>query len=124
MRRSDNSEIIALSSTTLDPCVATAMSTATLSQDDSAVIRIPARFDFRLAHDFNSASEKVLRGKDSEIVVDLGGASYIDSAGMGMLLVLRDRARAESKTVILKGIGGAVKDILGIANFQKIFAFR
>lgn len=112
------------SSTTPDPCVETAMTTAALIQDDSAVIRIPARFDFRLAHDFNSASEKVLRSNDKEIVVDFGGASYIDSSGMGMLLVLRDRARAEGKTVVLKGIGGTVKDVLGMANFHKIFAFR
>lgn len=100
------------------------MSTAALSRDDSAVIRIPARFDFRLARDFDNASENVLRSNDQEIVVDLGGALYIDSSGMGMLLVLRDRARAKGKTVVLKGIGGTVKDVLGIANFQKIFAFR
>lgn len=94
------------------------------TQDNSAVIRIPARFDFRLAHDFNSASEKALHCTDNEIVVDLGGASYMDSSGMGMLLVLRDRARAKGKSVVLRGAGGAVKDVLGMANFHKIFALR
>lgn len=99
------------------------MNTATLAEDDS-VIRIPTRFDFRLAREFKYAADKALGCTGNEITVDLTGAAYVDSAGMGMLLVLRDGARARGKSVVLEGAGGTVKEVLRIANFHKIFDFR
>lgn len=99
------------------------MTATTLAEDDSA-IRIPTRFDFRFAQDFDRAAGKAVGRVGSEIVIDLTNAAYIDSSGLGMLLVLRDSARASGKSVVLKGASGAVQDVLGIANFHKIFAFR
>jgi len=98
--------------------------TATTLAEDDSVIRIPTRFDFRLAQDFDRAAGKAVGRVNSEIVIDLSKAAYIDSSGLGMLLVLRDSARASGKSVVLQGASGAVRDVLGIANFHKIFAFR
>ncbi|HEX8962435.1 MAG TPA: STAS domain-containing protein [Rhodocyclaceae bacterium] len=101
------------------------MSFATTTQDGCAVISVPARFDFRLMQDFHAAmDDAVAQRPGSEIVVDLGGTDYLDSSALGMLLVLRDRARHQSKSVVLARARGSVGNLLRIANFGKLFDFR
>jgi anti-anti-sigma factor len=94
-------------------------------QNSSAVIRLPARFDFGRADDFHAAvNDVVSHGAASEVVVDFSGTQYLDSAGLGMLLVLRDRARGNGKPVVLASARGAVRTVLDVAHFGKLFAFR
>ena len=101
------------------------MTFATTLQDESDVISIPARFDFRLARDFGSTVDHVFsRGTGQEIIVDFARTDYLDSSALGMLLVLRDRARSKGKAVILTSATGAVKKSLEIAHFKKLFLFR
>lgn len=100
------------------------MSFATTTQDDATVIRVPARFDFHAVHDFNRSVDSATRAAGEEIVVDLAETSYLDSSALGMLLILRDRARTAGKSVVLARAGASVKDVLGIANFKKLFVFR
>ena len=49
---------------------------------------------------------------------------YIDSAALGILLLLRDRATSLNKQVELHNLQGTAKEVLEIANFQKIFTIR
>lgn len=58
----------------------------------------------------------------SEILVDLGKVAYLDSSALGMLLMLRDKARAHNRPVALANCTGSVKQVLDIANFGKLFA--
>lgn len=100
------------------------MNFATTMQDDTTVIRVPARFDFRVARDFDTMADAATRGPGGEIVIDLAGTQYLDSAGLGMLLVLRDRARSAGKSVVLARAGATVKQVLEIAKFKQIFEIR
>ena len=43
-------------------------------------------------------------------------------AALGMLLMLRDKAKASGRAVTLANCRGAVKQVLDIANFGKLFA--
>jgi anti-anti-sigma factor len=49
---------------------------------------------------------------------------YIDSAALGILLLLRDHAINVNKTVEIHNLHGIAKEVLEIANFQKIFTIR
>jgi anti-anti-sigma factor len=101
------------------------MSFVTTMQDGAAVIRVPARFDFRRIGDFHGAVDKVFEQRlADEIVIDLSDTEYLDSAALGMLLVLRDRARGERAGVVLASARGTVSNVLSAANFAKLFAFR
>lgn len=101
------------------------MSFATTMQDGAAVISVPSRFDFRRLQDFHSAIDQaVAHAPGDEIVVDFARTDYVDSAALGMLLILRDRARGHSKSVVLTAARGSVSNVLKIANFSKLFAFR
>lgn len=101
------------------------MSIATTLHDESSVIRLPTRFDFRVMQDFRAAVDGIIdQSPCSRIIVDFASTEYLDSAALGMLLVLRDRARGSGKCVVLAKARGAVKDVLQIANFGKLFAFH
>jgi anti-anti-sigma factor len=82
-------------------------------------IRVRERFDFSAHQDFRSAYEDV--PGDSRFVVDLQGANYLDSSALGMLLLLRDHAGGERADVQLINCSDAVRRILDISNFSKLF---
>jgi len=87
-----------------------------------AVISLEGRFDFSRHREFRSACDQALAtGGAHEVEVDFGRVDYIDSSALGMLLMLRDAARAANKTVRLANCRGNVKQILDIANFAKLF---
>lgn len=86
-----------------------------------AVIRLQGRFDFNSHRDFREVVDTALASPASVIAVDLAGVEYLDSSALGMLLMLRDRAKSASREVTLAGCRNAVKQILDIANFGKLF---
>jgi anti-anti-sigma factor len=87
-----------------------------------AVIRLQGRFDFNTHRDFRQAIDTVMASPAATIVVDLAGVDYLDSSALGMLLMLRDRAKGAAREVRLANCRGAVKQILDIASFAKLFA--
>lgn len=80
-------------------------------------ITIEGRFDFNRHQEFRRAYENM--GKLSEVVLDLVSTEYLDSSALGMLLVLRETV-GDAKVRIVNA-RPAVKRILEIANFQKLF---
>jgi anti-anti-sigma factor len=89
--------------------------------EGSAVIRLQGRFDFNSHRDFREAVDAALASPATAITVDLAGVEYLDSSALGMLLMLRDRAKGAAREVKLAGCRNAVKQILDIANFGKLF---
>ena len=49
------------------------------------------------------------------------GVDYLDSAALGMLLLLREKLGNVRKEVELTGTHGMVKQVLEIANFARLF---
>lgn len=87
-----------------------------------AVLRLRGRFDFNAHRDFREAIDNALAQPDAaEVQVDLGSVDYLDSSALGMLLMLRDRCKSANKAVSLANCRGAVKQVLDIANFSRLF---
>lgn len=97
------------------------MQASTTSRDGKAVIALQGRFDFNAHREFREAVEQALKAAGREIQVDLGGVDYLDSSALGMLLMLRDKAKGTSKEVSLANAAGSVKQVIDIANFGKLF---
>jgi anti-anti-sigma factor len=90
--------------------------------NNRAVLRLRGRFDFNAHRDFREAIDNALAQADAkEVQVDLGSVDYLDSSALGMLLMLRDRCKSANKTVSLANCRGAVKQVLDIANFSRLF---
>lgn len=90
--------------------------------DGCAVLRLRGRFDFNAHREFRQAIDNAIgQAEVKEVRVDLGSVDYLDSSALGMLLMLRDRCKGASKAVSLANCRGAVKQVLDIANFGKLF---
>lgn len=98
------------------------MDTQVTIKDSQAVLRLSGRFDFKAHREFREAVDAVLaQAGNRGVQVDLADVAYLDSSALGMLLMLRDKAKANNKDVALIGVKGSVRQVLDIANFSKLF---
>lgn len=88
-------------------------------------IRIYGKFDFHAYREFKSACTDVLSNPAiHEIEVEMQHLDYLDSAALGMLVLLRERARAANKSIVLSNPSGRISKLLEFANFDKVFSMR
>lgn len=73
---------------------------------------------------FDSVIDKLLARKKRKVAVDLGALDYMDSAGLGMLLTLRDRAERANADVSIRNPRAEVKELLVLACFDSLFAIE
>ena len=95
------------------------VSSSESSDGNVVTIHVDGRFDFAVHQDFMQAYKGYDRG-EKQFVVDLKKAEYLDSSALGMLLQLRDHGRKGSD-VELRNSNDGVREILRIANFDKLF---
>lgn len=95
------------------------------THDGRACLTLSGRFDFHAHRDFRRASEGILQDPDVKALdIDFSRVDYLDSSALGMLLLLREKAEACGKQVVLSGVQGTVKQVLEIANFGKLFTLN
>lgn len=88
----------------------------------TGVIRLAGRFDYTTRTQFMTAAEEcVAQAPAGEIRIDMSGLDYIDSSALGMLLMMRDRARKFDKTIALVNAGGRVREVIDKAQFDRLF---
>jgi anti-anti-sigma factor len=98
------------------------MQTSVTNRDGKVLVVLQGRFDFNAHREFRETTENALKESAREIRVDLAGVDYLDSSALGMLLMLRDKAKNAGKEVTLANAKGAVRQVIDIANFGKLFA--
>jgi len=85
-------------------------------------LSISGHFTFHMHREFTAAI-KTIDTKARRVTVDLSGAEYMDSAGLGLLVQMHNKLGATEK--ILKiAQGSLIDDILRVANFDKLFAIN
>lgn len=94
--------------------------TSSVSNDGAVVtIHVSGHFDFASHQEFMRAYKQHPRGEKT-FVVDLKETEYMDSSAMGALLQLREYGAKGHPTELVNSNEG-VREILRIANFDKIF---
>lgn len=86
-----------------------------------AIIHIQGRFDFSMHQAFRDAYKDMNTVRN--VVVDLTKVDYMDSAALGMLLLLREHLQSNSGSITLRRPTGDVRRVLDIANFSRLFKF-
>lgn len=98
------------------------MKTMTTNNEPVGSIALAGRFDFSAFRRFRDSYEPLLgASRVTEIRVDLAGVELMDSAALGMLLLLRDKAEARGKQVSLSHCTAGVREILSAASFDQLF---
>ncbi|MBP1772411.1 MAG: hypothetical protein H6P99_1574 [Holophagaceae bacterium] len=90
-----------------------------------ATLRMEGTFLYEGRSDFKAATEELLsRTTTPGITLDLSAVSYMDSASLGMLLILRERTLATGRKVVLRNPSPPVRSILSIVQFDQLFDIR
>ncbi|PXX38010.1 MULTISPECIES: STAS domain-containing protein [Aquitalea] len=83
------------------------------------------QFDFNLHKDFRLASQELLENPAvQEIQVDFDQVPFLDSSALGMLLLLKERATSQKKSMSLINCRDTVLQVLEIACFNKMFTIK
>ncbi len=90
------------------------------------------RFDVGLWDSLTSADLTSFRDFLSEMkkakckvtVLDLANLTWIDSAGLGMLILAKEAAEKADIQLILRSPRGHVKSLLELGRFDKLFAIE
>lgn len=95
------------------------------AQIQASAAAIVVSLNGRLTFAENSAFRRVVEGLEQnprpQVVFDLSGLDFVDSAGMGMLLVARDLTAARGGQVTLRAAVGQVARMLRLAKFGDFF---
>ena len=88
-----------------------------------ATLRLSGRFQFDSHREFRAAYEPFVSDPAvTGLVLEMSAIEYLDSAALGMLLLLREKLAQENKVVELTGTQGAARQVLEIANFGRLFS--
>jgi HptB-dependent secretion and biofilm anti anti-sigma factor len=87
----------------------------------NAHVSISGEFTFTDHAAFKVMVGQLLAGQGSPMVIDLSKLEFIDSAGLGMLLLARDEASKAARKLVLRAPHGQVKRMFGVTKFDKLF---
>lgn len=90
----------------------------------SNILIMPFRFDYGFNYDFNKAVDTMFSNPDiPTVVLDCEPMEYIDSVGIGLLVMAYKKSQAVNKTIEMININPGVREILLLTNIQKIIHF-
>jgi anti-anti-sigma factor len=97
----------------------------TQTEGSRARLVLNGRFDFNSHMMFNQTTDSLLREAGiKELELDFDQVKYIDSSAMGMLLLLKERAKGASKSITLLNCKGSVAQVFELSNFRRLFTIK
>ncbi|GGF77118.1 STAS domain-containing protein [Alteromonas lipolytica] len=91
----------------------------------NTVISVPERFDFSFHKSFTEQYNSILETKKGGVIVlDFSNVLYLDSAALGMVVLLKKRAKSNGCEVEIANAKGTALEVLQIANFDKMVKIR
>ncbi len=91
------------------------------SAGQKITIEIKGRLTYTDYNSFRQISEILGSSDGRQCSIDLSELEFIDSAGLGMLLLARDKVSEKKGTIALRGAHGQVKKMLELGKFDTLF---
>jgi|HubBroStandDraft_6_1064221.scaffolds.fasta_scaffold352912_1 anti-anti-sigma factor len=96
-----------------------------ISADASGTrVALQETLGFKDHQEFRRLIAEVVERKPAHVVVDLSGLAMVDSAGLGLLVILNDKIKQAGGRVTLTRPNEDVKRLLAIVEFDKLFAIE
>ena len=89
-------------------------------KDQETVVRLRGRLTFNDHAKLRALIREMLQNKAKRQVLDLSTLEFVDSAGIGMLLIAREEMSNADKQLVLRAAVGQVKRVLTVAQLNKI----
>ena len=90
-------------------------------EDDDARVSLSGEFTFIDHPAFRAIATRLFERQGRPIIIDLTRLEFIDSAGLGMLLIVRDEADKAGRDLVLRGPRGQVKRMFDVTKFDTLF---
>lgn len=82
-----------------------------------ATAHLAGRFDFAGRKGFQRMRDTLVQDHDVHLIVlDLASVTHLDSAALGMLLLLLEAAGQSGKQVVFRHPGATVRDIIAVTR--------
>ena len=94
------------------------------TEGDTRKVVFQGRFTFADNKAFREMVSDVREGDCRRCVFDMSKLEFIDSAGLGMLLLARDAANDGNIGLVVQGPQGQVRKMLEIAKFEDILTIE
>ncbi|CAA6605909.1 Anti-sigma-factor antagonist [Rhodospirillaceae bacterium LM-1] len=85
------------------------------------IFTLSGRMTFKDHKQFRNVLQDVSKNVYQRAIFDLNRLEFIDSFGVGMLLIVKDAAETRSKSVVLRKPQGQVEHMVQIAKLAKLF---
>lgn len=89
-------------------------------KDMESVVRLRGRLTFNDHAKLRALIREMLENAESKQVLELSALEFVDSAGIGMLLIAREELDGVGKKLVLRAAQGQVKRVLTVAQLSKI----
>ena len=90
---------------------------------ETMILFLSGRLDIDSSSEFELELSKLIDGT-IDIIFDLKGLYYISSSGLHVLLQTRKMMTANNRKLIIRNIGGMVKNVFEMAGFNTIFTLE
>jgi anti-anti-sigma factor len=87
-------------------------------------ITLSGSFTFNDNRNFKPLLEMLRQDKPKSLELDFAEVEFIDSAGLGMLLLLRDECEEQRVRISIHAVRGQVEKIFLISKFDQLFALH
>jgi anti-anti-sigma factor len=86
-------------------------------------IKMPKRFDYTSGAEFNAAISSAAQ-QHQVITLDCSNMDYLDSAGIGLLVMANKKVQDKNAKLVMVNLNTAPREILQLANLQKLIEIR
>ncbi len=93
-------------------------------KEQEALVRLTGRLTFNDHAKLRALIKEMLQNAAKRQILDLANLEFVDSAGIGMLLIAREELSNLDKQFILRKAGGQVKRVLTVAQLGKLITIE
>lgn len=92
--------------------------------NDEFNVALKGQFTYADNQKFKAIIDSMQKGGIRQINLNFAQVDFIDSAGLGMMLLLRDLCQNRHIPISIQSAGGQVERIFMISKFDQLFTFR
>lgn len=87
---------------------------------DAIVLSLEGEFDALSAPDVRARFDRVIADEAGDVILDLGGVTFMDSSGAGALVYLHKKLVGTERTLELVGVVGQPLDLLTLLRIKNV----
>lgn len=93
-------------------------------QDDRHIVELSGRFTFVDHGTFKECVDTLLSEDCKKCTLDISKLEFIDSAGLGMLLILKDEIAKNDGELVVTNPQGQVDKMLQVSHFDRMLTIQ